>query len=245
LELPGDESEGETLDLSEFWLADREVSIALFEQFMNEAHPDQRPNDWPKAQTFEGIIEDDHPVQMVSWTDAAMFCNWLSAKEGRQPYFKLTPDNPGRYTVETNEEADGFRFPTKWQWEYACRAGVGTELYFFGDDVNYLADYGVYKENSNSRTARRGSRMCNPWGIFDMHGNVYEWCADSKIVYESERRRPPGNENRKRVQRVHRGGAWLSDPEKSEFLYVSGGPPWYRNRGVGFRVCVPTGRAGP
>ncbi len=219
--------------ISEFWLGDREVSTAMFEQFMQEATADQRADGW-HVHAFENDFDSDHPVQSVSWYDAVKFCNWLSVKEGRQPYFELTPETAATHTVGMNEEADGFRFPTQRQWEYACRAGSGTQFkFFFGDDTMLLKDYAVFSQNSNGQSAMRGSRMCNLWGLFDMHGNVYEWCSDGQVVFLPER-------NRKRAKRVHRGGGWISDATKCELSFISGGPPTYRDYAVGFRLAVPS-----
>ena len=66
----------------QFWLSDREISIALFKRFMTEAEPAQRPDDWEGAYTFDNKIDDNHPVQQVSWEDAVLFCNWLSRQHG-------------------------------------------------------------------------------------------------------------------------------------------------------------------
>jgi len=97
----------------------------------------------------------------VSWTEAEAFCQKLSAKE------KVT-----------------YRLPTEAEWEYACRAGTETE-YSFGDSEVELAQYVWHGRNSGRRTHPVGQKKPNPWELFDMHGNVWEWCADWYGSYAS------------------------------------------------------------
>ena len=111
-----------------------------------------------------------HPVQQVNWDDAVLFCNWLSVRDKW----------PGCYVQKTNADwtrdagGAGYRLPTEAEWEYACRAGTTTE-FSSGDDESLLARYAVFAERSAEPC---GSRLPNGWGLFDMHGNVWEWCED-------------------------------------------------------------------
>jgi formylglycine-generating enzyme required for sulfatase activity len=95
-----------------------------------------------------------NPVEMVTWFDAQAFCKKLSQLTGKT-----------------------YRLPTEAEWEYACRAGTETQ-FSFGDDESQLGDYAWFDGNSNSATHPVGQKQPNPWGIYDMHGNVWEWCAD-------------------------------------------------------------------
>ena len=95
-----------------------------------------------------------HPVENVSWNDAQAFCEKLSQLTGKN-----------------------YRLPTNFEWEYACRAGTTTN-YYFGDDVNLLKDYGWYNENSEGKTHPVGEKLPNDWGLYDMHGNIWEWTND-------------------------------------------------------------------
>jgi formylglycine-generating enzyme required for sulfatase activity len=105
---------------------------------------------------------DDEPVVGVTWNDAEKFCRWLTRKEGRT-----------------------YDLPTDAQWEYACRAGT-TTVFFFGDDPKSLGDYAWHGENSGKRTHPVGGKKPNPWGLYDMYGNVREWCRDGLRPYATE-----------------------------------------------------------
>ena len=118
-----------------------------------------------KAYVIEGVDEKSHAATFVSWEDAVEFCEKLSEKEG----------------VE-------YRLPTESEWEYACRAGT-TTAYSFGDDESQLGEYAWIKENAFDAGEFYphivGQKKPNPWGLYDMHGNVFEWCQDAGSEYPS------------------------------------------------------------
>ena len=117
------------------------------------------------------------PVEMVSWYDCLRFCNRLSE------LFNYEFSYDEETWVWTCDAArGGFRLPTECEWEYACRGGTGTH-YSFGDDEGLIGEYAVFDDNSSKRTHPVGSKKPNAWGLFDMHGNVYEWCYDSYGEY--------------------------------------------------------------
>ena len=216
--------------ISPFHISDCEISVELFNQFMSDmSYEGAMPLGWRGADR-EVSPSLAHPVQQINWYDAAMFCNWLSWKEDLDPCYafsKAAPDlanrNLGRNEasdVEIDADANGFRMPTEAQWEHACRAGTNTR-FSFGDDDAWLARYGVYAGNSNSHTRAVGSRACNPWGLFDLHGNVWEWCEDTQDSY-----------------RVYRGGSWGDAAWYCESPDRSGLEPSYRNFDLGFRVAL-------
>ena len=144
------------------------------------------------------------PVERVTWYDAAKFCNMLSVKEGL----------PACYNEETWEcdfTKAGFRLPTEAEWEYACRAGTSTE-YYTGDTESDLARAGWYGDdegNSDERPHPVAQKEPNAWGLYDMHGNVWEWTNDFFGSYGSEpAHNPKGPESGS--YSVMRGGSWLN-----------------------------------
>ena len=165
----------------------------------------------------------DYPTTYVHWDDAMEFCRRLS----RRP--------------EQKAAGHEYRLPTEAEWEYACRAGT-TTTYHFGDDVSKLGEYAWYRGNSDSVGGRFAHRVRqkkpNPWGLHDMHGNVWEWCQDRPAAYGTQRTitdpSGPGTVRR----RVLRGGSFDSNAS-----YLSSGDhftyqPVYRYNISGFRVAT-------
>jgi len=161
------------------------------------------------------------PVKSVTQNEAEVFCKQLS---------KLTGKN--------------YRLPTETEWEYACRAGTET-LFSFGDDENQLGDYAWFDGNSNNTTHPVGEKRPNPWGIYDMHGNVWEWCADQH--HESYADKPDNiRENGSLAWRdnnitnassiIRRGGSWCRDPLVCSSAYRGRSVAEICNHDIGFRV---------
>lgn len=206
-----------------FLLCDREVTIKQFQHFIDDSdYPaSEKPKDWKGA--LQLAQTPDCPVDQVSWYDAILYCNWLSKKEGKQQCYT------GNGTTETVWDSskgkdieyerfdcdfvkDGYRLPTEAEWEYACRA-VSAKAFCFGDDEELLGAYGWISDNSRSRTWPGGVKLPNGWGLFDMHGNVSEWCQDRYGGYYAVDGRtidPVGP--RTGVYRVCRGGGWITGP---------------------------------
>src|SRR5439155_19709478 len=152
------------------------------------------------------------PVERTQWTDAVRFCNKCSDLDELTPCYNLD-------TWECNFAADGYRLPTEAEWEYACRAG-STSRYSFGDDEKELPKYAWLRPGSLGKTHPVGQKPPNRWGLFDMHGNVWQWCHDwhSATYYkDSPKDAPRGPATGK--ERVLRGGAWDSTPEKCRAAY--------------------------
>ena len=165
----------------------------------------------------------DNPVEMVSWDDAVEFCRRLSELPA--------------------EKAAGnvYRLPTEAEWEYACRAGTTTK-YSFGDDESELGDYAWYGVNSDQKTHPVGSKKPNAWGLYDMHGNVFEWCQDRYGDYPSGSVTDPTGPAVGSF-RVSRGGSWLYSAGSCRSAYRGRDYPSDCSLNLGFRVSLsPSGK---
>lgn len=153
------------------------------------------------------------PVDNVSWYDAQEFCLRLSQAAGKR-YF----------------------LPTEAQWEYACRAG-STSAFCFGDDPGMLQAFAYYEENAEDGFQNVGRRAHNAWGLYDMHGNVWEWCSDWYGPYDpaAPAMDPTGPETGEK--RVVRGGGWEDPDMKCRSAVRHKADAQKAMEGVGFRVC--------
>lgn len=174
---------------------------------------------------YEAVMEEnpsefkgrDNPVESVSWDDAKKFCEVLSEKTGRN------------YTL-----------PSESQWEYACRAGSQTR-YCFGDEDGELDDYAWYLPNSESATHPVSRKRPNDWGLYDMHGNVWEWCLDtSHPTYEGAPNDGSAWQSETGLMRVIRGGGWGDKAHCCRSAYRTFWVPEAHGIAIGFRiVAVP------
>jgi len=172
------------------WMDQHEVTQAVYEK-VTGTNPSRRKSP-------------ENPVEQVTWTAAARFCNARSLQEGLKPCYDTNQ-------WACNFSATGYRLPTEAEWEYACRAGSTTRFYF-GDDPEALKSFAWFEGNSQSRPHPAGQRKPNAWGLYDMAGNVWEWCNDFYGV--KYYRESPGDNPRGPLQgekRVLRGGAWSSN----------------------------------
>ena len=152
-----------------------------------------------------GMGHDGYPAICMTQHAAKMYCRWLSEKTGHY-----------------------YRLPTEAEWEYACRAGTST-AYSFGDDADALDDYGWFYDNSDEQYHKVGEKKPNPWGLYDMHGNVSEWVLDRYDAdwYAKGAGKSPLNVTTDMYPRIVRGGSWDDDPDglRSAARYASD-PEW-------------------
>jgi formylglycine-generating enzyme required for sulfatase activity len=167
------------------------------------------------------------PVEQVNWFEAVEYCNKLSEKEGLTPVYTVNGNN-----VTWNIEADGYRLPTEAEWEYACRAGTQTP-YNNGTSAD---EAGWHIGNSSARTHPVGEKQSNAWGLYDMLGNVLEWCWDWLGNYSTEENNNPIGPA-SGTSRVYRGGCWSFQANQIRSAYRFGNSPTMRSFLVGFRIA--------
>jgi len=192
-----------------FWMSQTEVTQAQYRDVM-KAEP------WLGKESVEE--SPDNPAVCVTWDDAAEFCRKLGGKEGRK-----------------------YRLPTEAEWEYACRAGTTTR-YSFGNNDSYLGEYAWFNQNTNSEDAKYpvhpvAKKKPNKWGLYDMHGNVWEWCSDwykQDYYTQSPQNDPPGPPSG--TCRAIRGGSAGLFPTHARCSFRDSRDPTSPIFSVGFRV---------
>jgi formylglycine-generating enzyme required for sulfatase activity len=201
------------VEVEPFWMGKTELPWELYDHWCLEMDVQRRKlrklpqTEWDRVSdcltrptpaytdmTF-GMGHDEYPAICMTQYSAKLFCKWLSAKTGRY-----------------------YRLPTEAEWEYACRAGTKS-AYSFGDDPDDLDDYGWYFDNCDDQYQKVAEKKPNPWGLYDMHGNVAEWvldqyAADTYEKVEGNPLRSPLVVPTKEFPRVIRGGSWYDDPEQ-------------------------------
>jgi formylglycine-generating enzyme required for sulfatase activity len=211
-----------TVTLSGFYMGRTEVTQELYQAVMGT-----------NPSNYRG---DNLPVETVSWYDAVEFCNALSEREDLTPAYTVNGTD-----VTWNRNATGYRLPTEAQWEYAAKGGdplapgwVGY-TYAGSNDPDEVA---WHSGNSGSRTHEVGTKAANGLGLYDMIGNVWEWCWDWYDSYSSEPQTNPGGAS-SGSDRVLRGGYWYDSAEFVRSAFRSISDPDYRSNSVGFRLVRP------
>ena len=167
-----------------FAISSTDVTKAQFAHFQT-ARPDVA-----KPDTSRWVKTDDSPQVAMTWYEAAQYCNWLSEQEGiEEKQWCYEPNEKGEYgpgmkAKDKYLELSGYRLPTEAEWEYACRAGTVTSRYYGLSDT-LLVKYAWYEANGLNQTWPVGSLKPNDFGLFDMLGNVWEWCDDLYHPYPS------------------------------------------------------------
>ncbi|MGH0542843.1 formylglycine-generating enzyme family protein [Bacillus cereus] len=162
------------------------------------------------------LKDKNKPAVNISWNDAIMFCNLLSKKVGLKEYYSIID---GGQIVSCNVDSNGYRLPSEAAWQYACKAG--TTGYIYGE----LKEIAWYNENSGGRIHEVGKKEPNAWGLYDMLGNVWEWCYDlyDEKVYGS--------------YRIFRGGSWAEAARGCGATCRRRSHPTFHIDDLGFRLA--------
>ena len=207
-----DEGPAHLVQVKSFWMAKHETTWDLYHLFMIRDIDKNQPiynsksevnikvdgvssATTPYVEMSFGMGTDGYPAISMTQLAAKKFCKWISAMTG-----------------------NFYRLPTEAEWEYACRAGTNTS-YSFGDDLSLLDDFAWYNNNSVDSYQKVGGKKPNPWGLFDMHGNVSEWTLDkyeesSYLKYKDTLSFDPYEKPVKIYPRVVRGGSWIDSSTK-------------------------------
>jgi len=207
-----DEGPAHLVQVKSFWMAKYETTWDLYHLFMIRDIDKNQPiynsksevnikvdgvssATTPYVEMSFGMGTDGYPAISMTQLAAKKFCKWISAMTG-----------------------NFYRLPTEAEWEYACRAGTNT-AYSFGDDLSLLDDFAWYNNNSEDSYQKVGGKKPNPWGLFDMHGNVSEWTLDkyeerAYLKYKDTLSFDPYEKPVKIYPRVVRGGSWIDSSSK-------------------------------
>jgi formylglycine-generating enzyme required for sulfatase activity len=207
-----DEEQHQVTISKDYYLGATEVTQGQYEKVMGT-----NPSEFQKR-VIRKSDSSMYPVEQVSWEDAVEFCKRLSA------------------LPEENKAGRMYRLPTEAQWEYACRADCKM-AYSFGESLKSLGDYAWFGGNSNDQTHPVGEKKPNAWGLYDMHGNVWEWCSDWYDEY------PKGTISdttgpKEGSGRVRRGGSWFGGAAFCRSAFRTWIIPSHRNYDLGFRVAL-------
>ncbi len=266
------------VELSSFWISDREVNVGQYRRFLYDQRNRQKYSSWfdtkfgfssPWTQKIvfessqrEAAAQSNHnvkqeyepgvgritdglennplhemPLTHINWAEAAEFCNWLSEIEGLKPFYQTETWLPV-------PDSNGYRLPTEAQWEYACRAGTRSKYSFarmeYEQPEQLAKEFAVVQSGYNKPG---GTAKPNPWGLFDMHGSLWEWCHDqySDDAYKGEPTviDPLGPASQP-ASRVIRGGSYVDSHFQTASPHRKSAPRQARSTNFGFRVVRPS-----
>ncbi len=238
------ERKGFPVEVSSFYLADVPVTFWKYGLFLYANGEEKQVKDVAPSWGANG----DHPLVNVSWYDATEYCNWLSEANGLSKVYAIDKDKKDpnnkydndrlKWLVTEDHTANGYRLPTEAEWEYAARGrGRRPGDQFAGSDK--LDEVGWYNGNSGSQTHPVAKKKPNELGLYDMSGNVREWCWDwhDSGYYEKSKnsKDPKGPDSG--AYRVLRGGSWYVVPADACCANRDGSGPGYRNDSNGFRLA--------
>ncbi len=225
--------------------ATHEVTVDQYRRFLEKTRGRNTGISYERA-ARQASPDGDCPATGISWQYAARYCNWLSAELGLPEFYEVIMSGHGGTSDVLKPRAGDFmtcRLPTEPEWEFGVRAGATTS-YHFGDDPELLGDYACYLDNSNERTSPVGTRIPNDFGLFDMHGNVSEWCHDPYAFYAVSKTPPALTDAIDTsavvlsIDRVLRGGAFGLFARHARCANRENAKPGETQQSVGFRVVL-------
>lgn len=263
----GDDEVIHEVYVNDFFVGKYEVTVGEFHEFLRVTHYRTDTEKSGGSYVYDGSKwaqkndagwrnpyfnqSHDHPVVCISWNDAIAYCNWRSHNDGLAPVYTFVKN-----TVAANFSANGYRLPTEAEWEYAARCGKKGYTYSWGDGMpagkrgGNIADealkrtlsqwqWDIWKEYDDGYvyTAPVGSFEPNEFGLYDMTGNVWEWCWDWYGVdyYKKSPKRNPQGPSAGSI-RVVRGGSWVSIPRSLRTAYRNYDNPAGSASSIGFRL---------
>ncbi len=253
-----DEKPVHQVKVNDFYIGKYEVSVKEYKDFINDntftefaslrshkmpatpdttwmsEHSDTKKHYESTLLKWWGWI-DEFPMQYLTWYDAVAYCNWLSSKKGLNKCYTY---NETTKSVTCDFTQNGYRLPTESEWEFAAAGGTLTKGYRFSGSNN-SADVVWYDETTSYKGPQKiGTKAANELGIYDMTGNVWEWCYDyySPFYYNNSTKENPINETATGYK-VIRGGAWHYRLEYATVYTRDGPEPSYTNYNYGFRLA--------
>lgn len=241
------ESPRHEVKLRSFYIGKYELTVKEYKEFVQSTGrqmPPQPDSSWfaehPDTKIFYPLSKtqwwgwkDDLPMHNITWFDAVEYCNWLSEKEGLKKVYTFVSKNE----VSWDLTANGYRLPTEAEWEYAARGGKLSKGYNFSGSNN-IDEVAWYDNTTRFKgPAKIGTKTPNELGIFDMSGNVWEWCNDyftSNYYSKSPKENPPGPGGN--IYRVLRGGSWHYRADYARIANRDGPMAGFTNYNYGFRL---------
>jgi formylglycine-generating enzyme len=198
-----------------FWILNSQVTQKLYQAIIGR-----------NPSRFQGA---NRPVEQVSWQDAIQFCNALSFRDGLQPCYEINPED--EESVRWNRTSSGYRLPTEAEWEYVAKSGKN----YLYSGSNTPGEVAWYYTNSGLETHEICQKKPSDWGLYDITGNVWEWCWDWVAPYEEGRASDPMGPNQGKG-RIFRGGSWAIDESNLRSAYRGSERPHNKLDGIGFRI---------